>query len=149
VKRIAGTAEIHEQFALTDKGTLRAVASAPPAIPTCAIEVELTAPYRVKKLGCLPDKEQTMSCVLSPKGAWFACETVSATGPEAAGRPTPTWIVREAVTAETRCCTRRRLAATLAEAREHYQVATIGQLSRASNDGAPATTGAATAVAAA
>jgi hypothetical protein len=76
VQRIAGTAEIHEQFALTDKGTLRAVASAPPAIPTCAIEVQLTAPYRVKKLGCLPDKEQTMSCVLSPKGAWFACETV-------------------------------------------------------------------------
>ncbi len=74
-KRLAGTAAIGGELALTDAGTLRAVTSYEPNIPTCVIEIGLAAPFRVGKLGCLPDHEHLMECMLSPKGAWVACHT--------------------------------------------------------------------------
>jgi len=47
-----------------------------PKLAKCVVEVELAAPYKVQRLGCLPGGERSLGCVLSPRGAWLGCQTM-------------------------------------------------------------------------
>lgn len=76
-RELVGTAGVFETFALTDHDTLRVLVTSEPHIKTCVVEIGLASPYRVKQLGCLASHEKVVSCVLSPKGAWLGCSTVS------------------------------------------------------------------------
>ena len=74
-KKLANSAGLRESFVLTGTGAARFVVTNEPHVRTCAVEVSLTPPHATKKLGCLKDKEDVMSCVMSPAGKYVACRS--------------------------------------------------------------------------
>jgi hypothetical protein len=74
-RRLAHPGDVRDGFALTDDA-MRVVIGDVPKAAACVLEVALAPPHRVKRLGCLPGGERLMSCKLSPRGTWAACDTV-------------------------------------------------------------------------